>query len=399
MNKQPANNRRWVGVILAFLALSSLACSIALFESPGSSANQAAPAAAIIPTALPADIIAQADAEEMLLINVYHRVNPSVVNIDVSARTGQGDLTDLGSGSGFVYDTEGHIVTNYHVVAETDALRVTFSDGTVAEAEIVGVDNYADLAVIKIEPPQGYTLIPVTLGDSSTLQVGQRVIAIGNPFGLTGSMTVGIVSGIGRTLTTDNTTSDGGTFSNPLMIQTDAAMNPGNSGGPLLNSQGEVVGVNVAIRSDTGLNTGVGFAIPVSTVKRFVPQIIENGKVEYPYLGISSQTVFSLAELATEFNLPVTRGVLVVEVVEGSGAAKAGLRGGDREENFRGANVTLGGDIIVALDGFPINGFDELLGYIVTNTSVGQTVNVTIIRDGERMDVPVTFGPRSENSE
>ncbi len=398
VNKQPVNNHRWVGVILAILVSSSLACSsVALFQSPDGSATQAAPVTGAIPTALPADIIAQADAEELLLINIYHRVNPSVVNIDVSARTEQGDLTDLGSGSGFVYDTEGHIVTNYHVVAETDALRVTFSDGMVAEAEVVGTDNYADLAVIQIEPPQGYTLTPVVLGDSSALQVGQRVIAIGNPFGLTGSMSVGIVSGIGRTLTTDVTTSEGGVFSNPLMIQTDAAMNPGNSGGPLLNSQGEVIGVNVAIRSDTGLNTGVGFAIPVNTVKRFVPQIIENGKAEYPYLGISSQTAFSLAELATEFDLPVTKGVLIETVTEGSGAAKAGLQGGDQEENFRGANITLGGDIIVALDGFPINGFDELLGYIVTNTSVGQTVTVTIIRDGERRDVPVTFGPRPED--
>jgi 2-alkenal reductase len=158
-----------------------------------------------------------------------------------------------------------------------------------------------------------------------------------------------------------------------------------------------VIGVNVAIRSDTGLNTGVGFAIPISTVKRFVPQIIENGEAQYPYLGISSQTAFSLAELATEFDLPSTRGVLVETVADGSGAADAGLRGGDREETFRGANVTLGGDIIVALDGFPVNSFDELLAYIVTNTSVGQTVTVSIIRDGKPMDVPVTFGPRPEN--
>jgi 2-alkenal reductase len=392
VTKQPIYNIRWAGVVLAILATSSLACSISSFR-PSSSPVATVSPAQYTPTALPQEIIAQADAEEALLINIYQRVNPSVVNIDVSSKDSQGDLTDLGSGSGFIYDTEGHIITNYHVVAETDALRVTLSDGTVFDAKVVGTDDFADLAVVKIDVPQDYVLTPAELGDSSALQVGQRVIAIGNPFGLTGSMTIGIVSGIGRTLSTNITTSQG-QFSNPMIIQTDAAINPGNSGGPLLNSHGQVIGINVAIRSDTGFNSGVGFAIPINTAKRITPQIIENGKAEYPYLGVASQTAFSLAELATEFDLPVSRGVLIESVSEGTGAAKAGLRGGDHTEKFRGVDVTLGGDIIVAMDGYPVNNFDELLGYIVSNTSVGQTVTITIIRDGERMDVPVTLGAR-----
>jgi 2-alkenal reductase len=225
------------------------------------------------------------------------------------------------------------------------------------------------------------------------LQVGQRVIAIGNPFGLTGSMTVGIVSGVGRTLPSGIFTESGG-FSNPLIIQTDAAINPGNSGGPLLDSHGRVIGVNVAIRSSSGVNSGVGFAVPVDTVKRVVPQIIETGEVAYPYLGVSGQTQFSMGELALEFDLPVTEGVLITAVTPGSAADQAGLRGGEQEVSFRGVDLLLGGDIIVAIDGNPIRDFDELLGYLVTYTSVGQEITLTIVRDGETLEVPVTLGER-----
>ncbi|MBN1427125.1 MAG: trypsin-like peptidase domain-containing protein [Anaerolineae bacterium] len=398
MNILSGDRLRWAGIVLAILTLFSLACSVSLLEpSGGSVSSEGSGSVANVPTALPAEILQQADAEELLLTNIYQRVNPSVVNIDVSTTDLQGELADLGSGSGFVYDTEGHIVTNYHVVADVDALRVTMSDGVVFEAKVVGTDDYGDLAVLKIDVPPGYQLIPVELGDSKSLQVGQRVIAIGNPFGLAGSMSVGIVSGIGRTLPSEVISGDGsGQFSNPLIIQTDAAINPGNSGGPLLDSNGQVIGINVAIRSSTGLNSGIGFAIPVDTVKRIVPQIIEKGKVDYPYLGISSNANFTLAELAIEFDLPVSQGVLIDAVAKGSGADKAGLLGGDREETFRGIKINLGGDIIIAMDDFPINNFDELLGYIVTNTSVGQTVDITIVRDGKEMVVPVTLGSRSD---
>jgi S1-C subfamily serine protease len=386
------------------LALASLACTVALFDTPGSTPPPAAVVATprggqaqeSLSTPLPEDVVLEADAEELLLINVYERVNPAVVNIDVSAEVEEGELAEFGSGSGFVLDTEGYIVTNYHVVAEADEVRVTFSDGMVLVAEVLGTDPFADLSALKVTPPENYELVPVELGDSDTLKVGQRVIAIGNPFGLSGSMTVGIVSGVGRTLPSGVVTQTG-LFSNPLIIQTDAAINPGNSGGPLLDSHGRVIGVNVAIRSTSGLNTGIGFAVPVNTVKRIVPQLIENGKAEYPYLGISSQSGVSLAELAEEFDLPVRQGVLIANVALGSGAAKAGLRGGERTVSFRGGEIALGGDIIIAIDGVPINNFDELLAYLVSNTDVGQEIIVTIVRDGETLDVPVTLTARPDS--
>lgn len=389
---------RWL-IAAVMVIVTGAACVV-----PGLGGQVPAPTVAVptpsgdgsgaVPTPLPADILAQADAEEQLLINIYQRVIPSVVNIDLSATGDNGQLADYASGSGFVYDTEGHIITNAHVVSGADEIRVTFNDGAVMVADLVGADQYADIAVIQVHPPEGYTLYPVEIGDSSTVVVGQRVIAIGNPFGLSGSMTVGIVSGVGRTLPSEATNSEGGVFSNPLIIQTDASINPGNSGGPLLNSQGEVIGVNAAIRSETGVNSGIGFAIPVNTVSLVAPQLIETGEVAYPYLGISAQSDFTLAELAVEFDLPVTEGVLIASVADGSGAAQAGLRGGRETATFRGAEVALGGDIIVAVDGVPIHNFDELLGYLVSNTRAGQTITVTIIRDGETLDVPVTLGER-----
>ncbi len=263
-------------------------------------------------------------------------------------------------------------------------------------ADVVGTDVYSDLAVLKVEVPDDYPLVSVELGDSNNLLVGQRVIAIGNPFGLSGSMTVGIISAVGRRL--DSGPQSGtGSFSNPMIIQTDAAINPGNSGGPLLDSHGRVIGVNTAIRSATGLNSGIGFAVPVNTVKRIVPQIIENGVVRYPYLGITSNPAVTLADLAIEFDLPVREGVLIAEALPGGSAARAGLRGGDEVANFRGLEVVLGGDIIVAIDGQPIRNFDELIGYLVSNTEVGQEVIVSILRDGEAMEVPVTLDARPDN--
>ncbi len=383
----------WLSLIV--LTLTALACSasslIAERAAPLSATTPPAVSGTPIqPTPLSEEIIAQADAEELLLINLYQRVNPGVVNVDVSFEHGGIGLTDFGSGSGFVYDTEGHIITNYHVIADADEVRVTFADGVVLIARVVGTDPYSDLAVLKVDPPPGYTLTPLELGDSNTVLVGQRVVAIGNPFGLQGTMTVGIVSAVGRTLEAQNN------FSNPMIIQTDAAINPGNSGGPLLDSHGRVIGVNTAIRSTTGANTGVGFAVPVNTVKRIVPQLIENGKAAYPYLGISSNPSVTLAALALEYDLPVTQGVLINEVIPGSAAEKAGLRGGDpqQEVNFRGMSVRLGGDIIIAIDGTPIRSYEELLGYLVSNTSPGQRIIVTIVRDGETLDVPVTLGAR-----
>jgi S1-C subfamily serine protease len=382
--------------LAAFMGWSVLTGQVAVVgpaSSSGSGASDFGLPGQGTPTP-PADV-ASGDVEEAMLVDIYERVAPAVVNVSVSTNE-QGELLDYGSGSGFVIDTEGHIVTNNHVVATADQVRVTFNDGRVFVAEVVGTDAYGDIAVLKINVPADYPLTVVEYGDSNEIKVGQRVIAIGNPFGLTGTMTVGIVSAIGRSLPTEVTAQGGGQFSNPLIIQTDAAINPGNSGGPLLDSTGRVIGITAAIRTTTGANTGVGFAIPINTVKRVVPQLIADGKAEYPYLGISAQGALSMSELAEKFNLPVSEGVLIQEIVPNGPADDADLRGGTSQEVLHGIPVVLGGDIITALDGTPIRNFDELIGYLVSNTNVGQTITLTIVRDGETMQVEVTLGARPQ---
>lgn len=342
-------------------------------------------------TPLAADVMREADAVDALLVNLYQRAGPAVVYIEVLADR-QGTVAPLGSGSGFVIDMEGHIVTNNHVVEQADTVRVTFSDATVSDAQILGQDPYSDLAVIKVNVTPD-RLVSLEFGDSSLLQVGQRVIAIGNPFGLEGTMTVGIVSALGRTLPSQVAES-AGFFSNPEIIQTDAAINPGNSGGPLLDSRGRVIGVNSAIRSTTGENSGIGFAVPANTVKRIVPSLIEEGVYHYPYLGITSNNLFSLAELAGPLGLPVARGVVIASVTAGEPAARAGLRGGDREVEVMGVPILAGGDIIVAIDGYELRDFDDLIAYLVRETEVGQEVVLTIIRDGEEIEIPVALDER-----
>jgi S1-C subfamily serine protease len=345
----------------------------------------------VTPTPLSEETIAAVDMEDSLLVNLYQRVNPAVVYIEVLVNDG-GTLAPLGSGSGFVIDTEGRIVTNNHVVEQADALRVVFSDGGVADAQILGLDPYSDLAVIQVDiPPE--RLVPLELSDSSTLQVGQRVVAIGNPFGLDGTMTVGIVSALGRTLPAQ-VLQGTGRFSNPEIIQTDAAINPGNSGGPLLDVRGRVVGVNTAIRSLTGTNSGIGFAVPVNTVKRIVPALSEEGAYRYPYLGITYDTRFTMAELAGPLGLPVTHGALIDKVTPGTAAAQAGLRGGNHEVEVMGTTVNAGGDIIVAIDRYKLRDFDDLIAYLVRETEVGQEVTLTVIRDGEELEIPVMLGER-----
>jgi 2-alkenal reductase len=289
-------------------------------------------------------------------------------------------------------DQEGYVVTNNHVVEGADALQVVLADGTVTkDVEAVGHDPYSDLAVIRVDVGPD-SLVPLELGDSDTLQVGQKVIAIGNPFGLQGTMTMGVVSAVGRTLTSQAL--EGGNFSNPEIIQTDAAINPGNSGGPLLDSRGRVVGVNTAIRSGTGVNAGVGFAVPVNTVKRIVPHLIDEGVYQYPYLGITSDPRFTVAELAEPLDLPVDRGVLVTEVQPGTAAAEAGLQGGDREVEVMGRPVIAGGDIITAIDGEILRTFDDLVAYLVSDTEVGQGVTLTVLRDGRELELSATLGAR-----
>lgn len=377
------------------LVLPALACSgqELVFQPtsvPPSTPASLAPVVAT-PTPLSDGELAEMDAQDALLINLYERTNPAVVYIEVLVERG-GSLRQLSSGSGFVIDQEGYVVTNNHVVENADALQVTFFDGSVTrEAEVVGRDAYSDLAVVKVDAPAD-RLRPLRLGDSDVLQVGQRVIAIGNPFGLQGTMTAGVVSAVGRTLTSQILA--GGAFSNPEIIQTDASINPGNSGGPLLDSRGRVVGVNTAIRSATGANAGVGFAVPVNTVKRILPDLIEEGAYEYPYLGITSNTNLTVAELAQLLNLPVEQGVLIAEVQPDTAAAEAGLKGGDREVEVMGQSVVAGGDIITAIDGERLRTFDDLVAYLVSDTEVGQDVTLTFIRDGQQMEVSVTLGER-----
>ncbi len=356
-----------------------------------------------LPTATPIGqaYVEQARSAEMVLVNIYQRSNPSVVNIEVVERDSLSDIIDS-SGSGFIYDDRGHIVTNAHVVIDAQEILVTFSDGYVADARIVGVDEYSDLAVIQVEDVDPSYLVPVTLGDSDGVEVGQYVVAIGNPFGLRSSMTTGIISATGRTLDSEFliNPSNRATYSNPSIIQIDAAVNPGNSGGPILNLDGRVIGVATAIRSDNGTFQGVAYAVPVNTLRRVAPQLIESGRVAYPRLGI--QTVdhtrpgMSMAALSAELDLPVQRGILITNVFPDSPASEAGLLGGDPDNEVivRGIPVRLGGDIIVAIDDIYINDLDELLEYLVHYKSPGAEVILTVSRDSQTLEVSLILGER-----
>jgi len=304
----------------------------------------------------------------------------------------------VGQGTGFVIDRQGHIVTNQHVVADAEKIEVDFPSGLRAWAEVLGTDLDSDLAVLKVDVPADQ-LVALPLGDSDQVQVGEMVIAIGNPFGLSGTMTSGIVSAIGRTLDSERAAPGGQPFSSGDIIQTDAAINPGNSGGPLLNLRGEVIGVNRAIRTESftvsgdAASSGVGFAIPINIIKRVVPALIETGRYDYPYLGISSlsQTSLNLNTLE-RINLPPdTVGIYVTCVTPGGPADKAGLRGAGACNE---GGLRPGGDLIVAIDGRPLTTFNDLISYLVSSTQVGQTIVVTVEREGERVDLTLTVGPR-----
>lgn len=347
-----------------------------------------------LPTPVPDSIIAEADAEYLLLTNLYERSAPSVVNVEVIiSASASATFREYSNGSGFIYDYNGHIVTNAHVVADARTVRVTFNDGYVADAEIVGYDVFSDLAVIRVNVAIE-RLNPLELADSDLLRVGQRAIAIGNPFGLSSSMTVGIISGLGRQLPSaeliDNTISRG--FQNPQIIQVDAEINPGNSGGPLLNSRGQVIGVNTAIRTTSGIFEGVGFAVPANTARRVIPELIANGRVSYSWIGIASDV--DLAAIAEPLNLPVNAGVMIFSVTRGSPAAEAGLRGGSRAVTVRDRPVCTGGDIIVAINDHYVANMDQLVSYLVLNTAPGDTVTFLVVRGSQTFEVPVTLRER-----
>jgi len=329
-------------------------------------------------------------AHQEALVALFQAVNPGVVAIKtIGAQSGS-------LGSGFVFDTLGHIVTNYHVVEGSRQVEVDFISGLKVYGTIVGTDLDSDLAVVKVNAPAG-ELHPLTLGDSDSLQVGQTVIAIGNPFGLNSTMTVGIVSALGRTLDSMHTSSSGGTFTAGDIIQTDAAINPGNSGGPLFNLNGEVIGINRAIRTvnstETGepLNSGIGFAISSNIVKRVAPSLIQDGKYDYPYLGISSMDELTLPVIEA-LGLKSQTGSYVTLVVPGSPADKAGIRAGTKQTSLDG--LLAGGDLIIAIDGRPVKTFDQLLSYLITHKAPGETVALTVMRGGETLDITVTLEKR-----
>ncbi|OGO64657.1 MAG: hypothetical protein A2030_06225, partial [Chloroflexi bacterium RBG_19FT_COMBO_50_10] len=296
-------------------------------------------------------------------------------------------------GSGFVWDMKGNIVTNNHVVDGSSKIEVTFSDGTTVPATIVGQDPYSDLAVIKVDVSAD-KLHPVTMADSTQLKVGEIAIAIGNPYGFEGSMTVGNVSGLGRDLPTSQVDqASGASYSIPDVIQTDASINPGNSGGVLVNDQGQVIGVTSALESSSGSSSGIGFAIPAEIVSNVVPALISSGTYDHPYLGISGTDM--IPDIAQAMNLPTdTRGALVEQVSTGGPADKAGLQGSNTTVTINGSQGTVGGDIITAIDGQSINSMSDIIAYLAIHTQVGQSVSLTILRNGQTQTVQITLGSR-----
>jgi putative serine protease PepD len=289
-----------------------------------------------------------------------------------------------GSGSGSIIDTKGHILTNHHVVANAQKLEVTLADGSKWSANLVGSDPDSDLAVIKIDAPKEKLKV-IPMGNSKNLKIGQKVLAIGNPFGLQRTLTTGIISSLGRTIR-----SDVGTLIEDV-IQTDAAINPGNSGGPLLNSEGEIVGINSAIISPTGGSVGIGFAIPVNTAKRVAPELISKGYVTYPYIGATIQSL--IPEMAKFLKLKIERGAMISEVVKGGPADKAGLKGGNQRVQVGNMIVLVGGDIVVKADQREVKTNDELIHYI-REKKPGDTVLLKVFRKDSFIDMKVTLGER-----
>lgn len=324
------------------------------------------------------------------LVALYEQVNPGVVAIQVLSGEG------AGLGSGFVFDTSGHIVTNYHVVENADDLEVDFPSGIKVRGKVIATDLDSDLAVVKVDAPVE-ALNPLPLGDSDQLKVGMPIVAIGNPFGLSSTMTLGIISAKGRTLESIRESPDGGYFTAGDIIQTDAAINPGNSGGPLLNLRGEVVGVNRAIRTTSTTaegepaNSGIGFAVSVNIVKRVIPVLIEKGSYDYPYLGVSCLPEVGLIEQEI-LHLSLSHGAYVTRVVPGSPADKAGLIAGSTATEVTGLEA--GGDLIIAVDGRQINNFGELLSYLMTNKGPGDPIMLTVVREEKQEEVSLTLGKR-----
>jgi S1-C subfamily serine protease len=335
--------------------------------------------------------IVKASDTELSLTDLFQRVEKSVVQITDS---GERDVFESRLGSGFVYDDNGHIITNDHVVSGGgNRLDVTFPDGTVYRASMIGSDPSADIAVLYVEGVPKEKLLPLSLADSSKVRVGERLAAIGNPFGLSGSLSSGIVSGVGRQIPAQE--EEG--FTIPDIIQTDAPINPGNSGGPLLNMRGEVIGINSAIYSTTGQFAGVGFAIPSNTLAQVVPSLITTGSYQHPWLGVAGRDI--TPGLADRLGLNEPRGFLVMDVVAGSPAEKAGILKGIEDTVIDGIPIKLGGDVIIAVDNNTVRKIDDLLAYVEMKKSVGDDLELTILREGQMMEVVATLAARPSMQE
>lgn len=419
-----------LSILVVFAMLTLSACGGIALSTNSSSVNSApgqpasaqpaptkalaAPASGSAPTGGSSSLLA---AYQGTLENIYTSVSPSVVNIRVEQKVSGSSTTSqqipgfpffnfpqgqqqapqqyqTALGSGFVWDTKGDIVTNNHVVNGADTIEVTFSDGKIVPATLVGADPDSDLAVIKVDVPASQ-LHPVTLANSADIKVGQLAVAIGEPFGLEGTMTTGIISAVGRSLPAKQNAAQSYTI--PDVIQTDAPINPGNSGGVLVDAAGHVVGVTSAIESPSGSNAGIGFAIPSSIVNNVIPALITNGKYVHTWLGISGASL--LPELATAMNLDAgQRGALVEEVMPNSPAEKAGLQGSTKQVTILGQNATVGGDVIIAINNQPVLQMEDLIAYLADSTKVGQTVTLTILRNGKQQNVDVTLDARPSSN-
>ncbi len=327
---------------------------------------------------------AQVDLQETLT-HLYRQANPSVVYILVTSGGPLSTLSGRGSGSGFIYSEEGYIVTNNHVVDSGAQYEIVFFNGDRQRAQLLGADPDSDLAVLQVDAlPTGVAALP--LADGSAIEVGQFAVAIGNPFGEQGSMSLGIISGLGRSLPSQRTTGVGSTYSLPQVIQTDAPINPGNSGGPLLNLSGEVIGVNAAIATATGTNSGVGFSIPVDVVRRVVPSLLETGEFRYPYMGLTFAGEITL-DAQEVYGLSQTQGAYILNVMPGSPAEQAGLIAAN-------AQTGQGGDLVIEIDSQPIRDFSDLNTYLVLEAEVGQTIEMTVLRSDTILTLPLTLGMR-----
>ena len=328
-------------------------------------------------------ILRESESKTLSLIKIFEKAEPGVVRVNIQKNQTESEIG--GVGSGFVFDKKGHIITNAHVIDDATKTIVTFLDGRSYNAEIIGIDEYTDIGVIKVNA-DFKLLQPLSLGDSSNLQVGEPITAIGNPFGLSGSMTSGIISQIGRLLPS------GSGYSIPDVIQTDAAINPGNSGGPLLNMRGEIVGINTAIQSTTGEFTGVGFAIPSQTVAKIVPTLISEGEYKHPWIGISGRDIDP--DMANILGLNDALGFLIITVVEDSPASEAGLLGSDKTISIEGREYSVGGDIILAVDGIDVRKIDDILIHLQRVKTVGDDMDLEILRDGRTTNVTIVLQER-----